>query len=125
MNERKQIVCLYRGRRREVCPIILGHSQGEEKALTYQFGGESNSGLPRRGEWRCLFLSHVSEAPLREGRWYSGDSHTQPSRCVEVVDLDVNPNSPYQPKRRLPNAAVTGPARSGGGRSAARRSPKA
>jgi hypothetical protein len=37
---RKQIVCVYRGHPRELCPIILGHSQGQEKALTYQVGGQ-------------------------------------------------------------------------------------
>src|SRR5215204_7200788 len=30
MIERKQIVCTYDGERREVCPIILGHSHGQE-----------------------------------------------------------------------------------------------
>ena len=99
--EKKQIVCMYDGYRRELCPIILGHSQGEEKSLTYQFGGESRSGLPRDGEWRCLFLSNVSDVQLRSGRWHTGDNHTRPSRCVEIVDLDVNPESPYNPKRRL------------------------
>ena len=101
MAERTQILCMYDGFRRELCPIILGHSEGEEKALAYQFGGESRSGLPRGGEWRCLFLSNVSNVQLRKGRWYTGDSHGQPSRCVEIVDLDVNPDSPYDPKRRL------------------------
>src|SRR6266446_5217973 len=46
MAERKQIVCTYDGYRREVCPIILGHTQGEERALTYQFSGGSGSKLP-------------------------------------------------------------------------------
>jgi hypothetical protein len=39
MRLRKPVFCLYDGYPRELCPIILGHSQGEEKALTYQFGG--------------------------------------------------------------------------------------
>ncbi len=101
MTERKQIRCLYDGRRRELCPIILGHSQGQEKALTYQFGGKSRSGLPPAGEWRCLWLSKVSDVQLRAGPWHAGASHTQPQGCVETVDLDVNPSSPYNPKRRL------------------------
>ena len=101
MIERKQILCMYDSYHRELCPIILGHSQGEEKALTFQFSGDSRSGLPRGGEWRCLFLSDVSEVQLRKGRWYTADTHTQPSRCVEIVDLDANPDSPYNPKRRL------------------------
>jgi hypothetical protein len=97
---RKQIVCTYGGYRRELCPILLGHSQGEEKALTFQLAGQSSSGLPRGGEWRCLFLSRVGDVQLRDGPWHAGDSHRQPQGCVEIVDLDVNPASPYRPKRR-------------------------
>jgi hypothetical protein len=99
MRRRKQVVCMYNGHPRELCPIILGHSQGQEKALTYQVGGKSSSGLPPAGEWRCLFLSKVSNAQLRDGPWLVGSSHTQPQGCVQVVDLDVNPFSPYRPKR--------------------------
>src|SRR5437763_10781575 len=43
MIERKQILCMYDSYHRELCPIILGHSQGEEKALTFQFSGDSRS----------------------------------------------------------------------------------
>jgi hypothetical protein len=98
MKERKQIVCTYGGHTRELCAILLGHSQRQEKALTFQFGGGSNSGLPREGEWRCLFLSEVSDVRLRTGTWHSGSSHSQPQGCVETVDLDVNPKSPLQPQ---------------------------
>lgn len=101
MANRKQILCVYNGYARELCPVILGHSKGEEKALTYQFGGDSKTGLPREGEWRCLWLSKVDKVELRDGPWYSGGRHDQPQGCVEVVDLDVNPLSPYSPKRRL------------------------
>jgi hypothetical protein len=101
MRLRKQIVCVYRGLPRELCPVVLGHSQGQEKALTYKVGGKSSSGLPPAGEWRCLFLSRVSNAHLRNGPWRVGASHTQPQGCVEIVDLDVNPSSPYRPKRKV------------------------
>jgi hypothetical protein len=59
MTTRMQILCTYNGRPRELCPIILGHSQGKEKALTYQFGGQSEKGLPPGGQWRCLWLAKV------------------------------------------------------------------
>jgi len=101
MAGRMQIHCEYNGYRRELCAVILGHSSGQEKALTFQFGGESKSGLPRGGEWRCLWLEKVSDVRLRDGPWFAGSSHTQPQGCVEVVDIDVNPSSPYNPKRRL------------------------
>jgi len=100
MRARKQIVCSYGGYPRELCATILGHSQRQEKALTYQFGGKSKSGLPKGGEWRCLWLSKVTDVRLRDGEWHAGSRHRQPQGCVEVVDLDVNPASPYDPKRR-------------------------
>jgi len=101
MISRKQILCTYDGHPRELCPVILGHSQGQEKALAYQFGGQSGSGLPPGGQWRCLWLSKVGNIRLRNGLWHAGDSHKQPQGCVEIVDLDINPTSPYHPKRRL------------------------
>lgn len=104
MAERKQIVCTYDGYRRELCPVILGHSKGEEKALTYQFDGESKSGLPPGGQWKCLWLSGVSDTELRGGPWHAGSGHSQKQTCVEIVDLDVNPDSPYNPKRQVPSA---------------------
>jgi hypothetical protein len=114
MRLRKPLVCMYGGHRRELCPVILGHSQGQEKALTYQFGGESRSGLPRGGEWRCLWVSKVSDIQLQEGPWIAGSSHTQPQGCVEIVDLDVNPESPYHPERSVvqPQRARKRPKRS-------------
>ena len=102
IQARQPIRCRYGGYLRELCPIILGHSHGEEKALADQFAGGSSSGLPPGGEWRCLFLDKVSDAQLRDGPWRSGDSHRAPQGCVEIVDLDINPTSPYQPKRQLP-----------------------
>jgi len=99
--ERKQILCEYEGYPREICSIILGHSQGEEKTLTYQFGGRGRSALPPGGQWKCLWLFKVRNARLRSGTWHSGDTHIRSQTCVEVVDLDINPDSPYNPKRRL------------------------
>src|ERR1700749_3730974 len=101
MRLRRQILCTYHGYLREICPVILGRSQGQEKALTFQFAGQSKSRLPPGGEWRCLWLSKVNDVKLREGPWHAGSRHTQPQGCVENVELDVNPDSPYKPKRLL------------------------
>ena len=102
MAGRKHIFCTYDGHPRALCPIILGHSQGQEKALAFQFGGGSSKGLLPGGEWKCLFLAKVSDVQLRDGPWHTGNRHQQRQTCVEIVDLDVNPHSPYKPKRRLP-----------------------
>ncbi len=103
MAERKQVLCLYDGLPRAVCPIVLGHAKGEERALTYQFAGGASQGLPRGGQWKCLQLSKMSQVELRSGRWYAGSSHKRPQGCIDTVDLDVNPQSPYAPARRLPS----------------------
>jgi hypothetical protein len=102
IREKKQIVCIQNGKKRELCPIVLGHKKdGREVALTFQFAGESESGLPPGGDWRCLYLATVTDVRLRDGRWHSGKSHERSQSCVEIVDLDVNPSSPYNPRRRL------------------------
>jgi hypothetical protein len=88
--DERQVVCVYKGHRRELCPHILGHTGGEEKVLAFQFAGESSTRLPPGGEWRCLYLSQVREACLRDGPWHEGAQHRARQRCVEAVDLDVN-----------------------------------
>jgi hypothetical protein len=87
---RHQITCDYEGCYREICPHVLGQTDGEEKSLTYQFAGQSNSGLPPGGEWRCLFLKQIRNARLRDGDWHTGRQHTKTQACVRIVDLDVN-----------------------------------
>lgn len=86
----KQVVCRYKGFRRELCPVIIGHSDGKEKVLAYQFAGDSSSRLPPGGEWRCLDLFEVADAELRDGPWYEGTGHGTEQTCVKEVDLDIN-----------------------------------
>ena len=102
MRGRKQVICIYKDRRRELCPIVLGHTAGDEQMLAYKFGGQSSR--PMRGpetRWRCLKLSAISNLELRDGEWHSGGSHSQAQSCVDVVDYDVNPDSPFNPRFKL------------------------
>jgi hypothetical protein len=87
---RKQVVCVYLGKRREVCPLVLGYKNGEEKCLTFQVGGESTSTLPPGGQWRCLELKKVRKAEVKDGPWREGDQHSRPQACIDIVDLDIN-----------------------------------
>ena len=66
MTNRQQVLCTYDGYPRELCPVILGHTNGQEVALTYQFAGKSKS----QGRWKCLSLSKVSNIQLRDGPWH-------------------------------------------------------
>ena len=87
--ERKQVVCDYGGYPREICPHVIGMKNGREQALVYQFGGDSSSGLPKGGEWRCMPISGISNATLRDGPWHSGTGHSQPQTCVDEIDVEV------------------------------------
>jgi hypothetical protein len=83
----QQIVCVYDGRLRELCPHIIGtDKRGEEVVLAWQFGGESSGPLP---QWRCLKLAGVSNTRAREGRWHEGGSHRATQTCVSDIDLDI------------------------------------
>src|SRR3981189_3459456 len=99
--KRKPVTLTYHGVRREVCPHILGHTNGAERALVFQFGGSTRSKLPPDGEWRCLRLSQVKDIKLRDGPWHGGKYHRATQRCVDRVYLDVNESVPNQPGRRL------------------------
>lgn len=90
IREEKQVTCVYKGRYRELCPHIIGHTKGEETVLAFQFGGETNTRLPPGGEWRCLALARVEQAVLRDGPWHEGTAHRARQTCVEDIDLDIN-----------------------------------
>src|SRR5690606_11445534 len=86
----QQITCRYGGHYRELCPHVLGHTEGEEKLLAYQFGGTSSKRLPPDGQWRCLRVAGMSNVQARNGPWHEGGSHRSEQSCVADVDLDVN-----------------------------------
>jgi uncharacterized protein len=98
--ERQQIICRYKGYDREVCPYILGHKDGRETALVYQFGGKSSRGLPAVGQWRCLTLADVRDPAVRDGPWFGDAAHRTAQTCVDDVFIDVNIDVPNQPGRK-------------------------
>lgn len=69
--------------------------------MAYQFAGSSGSGLPPEGQWKCLRLSEMTNVEIRQGKWLTGSRHSKRQTCVQDVDIDVNPASPYKPKRPL------------------------
>jgi hypothetical protein len=59
----QQVVCLYDGRVRELCPHIIGiNKRGEEVVLAWQFGGESSGPLP---QWMPEARQRQRGAPAR------------------------------------------------------------
>ena len=90
IDEKLQIVCVYDGFPREVCPHVAGYGpMGGEHALVYQFAGQSSKGLSPGGDWRCFELHLVRNAVLREGSWHTGLRHSKQQSCVRRVVAEV------------------------------------
>ena len=90
IQNEQQLTCLYRRHYRELCPHIIGWTEGEEKLLAWQFAGETNSTLPPGGEWRCLKIAGMSDVKARDGRWHTGAHHRATQSCVREIDVDIN-----------------------------------
>jgi len=94
VEKRCPISAVYQGRYRLFCPHRLGRNkEGQLRALCYQFGGESNSGLKQFGSsdnWRCLAIEKLSDIALLEGAWHSAPNHSRPASCITHTDIDVD-----------------------------------
>ena len=101
MIEEKQVACVFKRRPRVLSIIILGHTDGEERALTWQTGGESSKPLPPGGAWRAVTLAEVTDVNLLDSKLRRGTRKSGAQRWVADVDLDVNPDSPYHPRRQI------------------------
>jgi hypothetical protein len=95
--EGKQAVFDYQGYEREVCPHTIGLKAGLEKVLTFQFAGGSSSGLAAGGQWRCLFISDITNVRIREGEWHTRDAHSRPQTCIDHVDVEVRVSGDGEP----------------------------
>ena len=88
---KKQVIAVYDGYPREMCPHVLGLKKGVRHVLSYQFGGESSRGLPPSGEWKCMQVDALSQVALRDGQWFTGTRKTnKPQSCVDQVDVEVS-----------------------------------
>src|SRR5690348_14719524 len=90
VRERRLISCVYKGLRRECCPIVLGYTKdGHEAVAAYQVAGETSENKELPG-WRCLHLGKLQDVATKLGEWDEGKSHRQSQSCVQFVDVDAN-----------------------------------
>jgi hypothetical protein len=91
---RRPIAARYRGRRRLLCPHLLGWNRHRRlQVLCYQYGGDSESGLQPAGasdNWRCLAVENLSQVELLDGPWQTAENHSRSQTCIEEVELDVD-----------------------------------
>ena len=94
IQRRLQVVAVYKGYRREMCPHLVGKSKdGVEQALFYQFAGDSSKPLGPDGDprnWRCIALDELVSITTREGSWHSAGNHARPQTCVVAIDVEVS-----------------------------------
>jgi len=91
---RRQVIAIYRGLRREMCPHVLGVKHGRTQCLFYQFGGESRSGLGPDGSpenWRCIPIIELEDVEVRDGPWHTAPGYGGRQGCVDYVDVAVAP----------------------------------
>lgn len=80
----------FKGHIRDVCPHAIGHKNGIEKALMFQFAGYSSSGLPDAGDWRCMSVEDLSDIAELGSHWHTGENHTRQQTCIDNVDEEVD-----------------------------------
>jgi hypothetical protein len=94
---------MYHDYHRLLCPHRLGWNRGKQaRALCYQFGGESESGLEPLGSmanWRCMAVDDLSQVKLLEGVWHTALNHARPQTCVAEVDVDVEDQLEHDPQK--------------------------
>jgi hypothetical protein len=100
---KKPIEAVYQGRPRLFCPHRLGRNrEGELRALCYQYGGQSQSGLRPAGSpanWRCVALEKLSRVKLVDGAWRTAPNHSRPASCVTETDIDVEDHPERDPQK--------------------------
>ena len=72
--QKRNISATYKNLYRELSPHVIGTKNGRTKALLYQCGGDSSSGLAAVGStenWRCVFVDDLLNVKLIEGEWQS------------------------------------------------------
>lgn len=92
IRSKKQIVAIYQGHERVMCPHAVGYKNGKLQGLFYQCGGSSSSGLSPVGSprnWRCIPLAAIQEVSMQEGEWATCSEHSSRQTCVDQVILEV------------------------------------
>lgn len=89
MFERKPVRLNYSGKELEVCPYILGHAVGEERAFVFVVGGTGERKESERGPWICLRLTKIRDIEPLDRPWIERRYPGPVQRCVDHVHLDA------------------------------------
>jgi hypothetical protein len=98
IEQKFAVTAHYDGLPRVFCPHALGTKRGQPHVLVFQYAGESRSGLPASGEWRCLDVDDLTEATLEPDEWHSASNVFNPQSCLDEIDVVVQPFPPVAPR---------------------------
>lgn len=74
-----------------VCPYILGHAVGEERAFVLVVDGTGERKESEQGHWICLRLAKIQDIETLDCPWVDRPYPGPVQRCVDQVHLDVRP----------------------------------
>jgi hypothetical protein len=100
IHGRQQVHAYYKGYRRQMYPHAVGYKNGREKALFYQFGGGSSTGIippgdqthGPNGNWRCVFLDELHSVEVVDGPWHTAANHSRDQTCIDDVVEEITPS---------------------------------
>jgi predicted nucleic acid-binding protein len=87
--ERRPVHVSHDGKRQTVCPYILGHAAGEERAFALVVAASSSTKRPVKASWICLRLSKIEDVRSADEPWIEQAYPGPVQRCVDQVYLDA------------------------------------
>jgi hypothetical protein len=91
IQDKQCLTGLYDGVVRHFAPHALGtKSDGTPAVFVFQYAGETTTGLPSGGEWRCFDLDRLSHLRLNEHRWRSRSNYSlKRQTCLAMIRVGL------------------------------------
>lgn len=92
ITNKQSISCTYKDKTRHMSPHTLGTKNGTPMVLLVQYGGESSKGLGPNPEdnWRCLFVSELSNISTNTDNFVTASNHSVGQKCIDQVDVEID-----------------------------------
>ena len=91
IRDKQCLTGLYDGVVRHFAPHALGtKSDGTPAVFVFQYGGETTTGLPSGGDWRCFDLDRLSHLRCNEHRWRSRSNYSlKRQSCLAIIEVGL------------------------------------
>jgi hypothetical protein len=91
IRDKQCLTGLYDGAVRHFAPHALGATaDGTPAVFVFQYAGETTTGLPIGGEWRCFHLDQLSHLRLNEHRWRSRSNYSlKRQSCLAMIKIGL------------------------------------